>query len=575
MATSYPGDVDSFPRPVGGDPQSSSGGKTHSEYHDDTQDGVEAIQQELGINPADSYKNVDERINLAEWVRTVNALGRFSEVAVYSATVAWGSGMTVNYSNVDYTTRGIRRQPADSNVVLSNGGAYGRFDVIWGDEDGVVQVTEGAVPAEFAGATPFAASFWPAVLAVVYVPAGITVGSGNGSITVNLMTDPRLDRPLAPVRGAMQDRKTDAAYDGDFDLTASASWKDVEFGIAGSGSVNARAGDVFIPNVVAGDPVSVRAHCMAVSSSDNDAPVYFTMAVIDDTGAYTNFVSGPQSTLGHHPWKTEAGETRSLNDELWYIPKASDIFYGGIRFRLVYINDRTTGTAYVEADNTGGAGGPALTSGNGPYRRRLATQLIWNGQSLNTTPAGDFGPGRPIPMWVMEDLRALGHIAISTTIAWGGTNVDERFNWDDTIREVCLGYQRNILVNWGGFADIDDGKTAAALYADQGAVAAAARTAGVDYVIQITHPTGWLWDQNPTDNAVRNSYNTLVKADASGYFDAVMDIETDAQFADPYDPVNEPPGGQGVFLDIIGHFTDFGAGEASDVFTPLLVPYML
>ncbi|MFZ1361471.1 MAG: hypothetical protein WAS05_00855 [Candidatus Nanopelagicales bacterium] len=70
MATSYPGGLDEFdpltPGPSGSKQSQIIGGRSHAEHHNDLGDAVEAIQAELGTDPAGSSDTVKARIAAAE-----------------------------------------------------------------------------------------------------------------------------------------------------------------------------------------------------------------------------------------------------------------------------------------------------------------------------------------------------------------------------------------------------------------------------------------------------------------------------------------------------------------------------
>lgn len=60
MATSYPAGIDNFTNPQSNDALASP---SHSDQHADTNDAIEAIQNELGTNPAGSHDDVKSRLN--------------------------------------------------------------------------------------------------------------------------------------------------------------------------------------------------------------------------------------------------------------------------------------------------------------------------------------------------------------------------------------------------------------------------------------------------------------------------------------------------------------------------------
>ncbi len=69
MTTSYPSGLDSFTNPTATDELDDEiGTRTHSEFHADTNDAIEAIQAELGTDPSGSEATVKARIAATETV---------------------------------------------------------------------------------------------------------------------------------------------------------------------------------------------------------------------------------------------------------------------------------------------------------------------------------------------------------------------------------------------------------------------------------------------------------------------------------------------------------------------------
>ena len=63
MTTAYPAGLDAFTNPTASDDLSTPvGGRTHSQMHRDENDAIEAIQAELGVNPAGLYTTVAARL---------------------------------------------------------------------------------------------------------------------------------------------------------------------------------------------------------------------------------------------------------------------------------------------------------------------------------------------------------------------------------------------------------------------------------------------------------------------------------------------------------------------------------
>ena len=77
MATNYPGSLDSITAVTGATLTSASvGGRTHSQLHNDTADAVEAVQAELGTDPAGTYATVKARLDATTPVVTGGSPGQ-------------------------------------------------------------------------------------------------------------------------------------------------------------------------------------------------------------------------------------------------------------------------------------------------------------------------------------------------------------------------------------------------------------------------------------------------------------------------------------------------------------------
>lgn len=91
MATAFPGGQDSFPRPDE-TTNTDDPGFLHDELHNDVSDAVEAIEAELGVNPAGSETTVSARIAAVETGKvgsaTVDDLWRGTQAA-YDALGTW------------------------------------------------------------------------------------------------------------------------------------------------------------------------------------------------------------------------------------------------------------------------------------------------------------------------------------------------------------------------------------------------------------------------------------------------------------------------------------------------------
>ena len=81
MASNYPGSLDSFDT-IASDKKTSDsvGGRTHRQMHNDLGDAVEAVQAELGTDPAGSYSTVKARLDAL--------VAYAAKTSAYTATVA-------------------------------------------------------------------------------------------------------------------------------------------------------------------------------------------------------------------------------------------------------------------------------------------------------------------------------------------------------------------------------------------------------------------------------------------------------------------------------------------------------
>lgn len=95
MTTSYPAALDSFTNPTATDELDDEiGTRTHSEFHADTNDAIEAIQAELGTDPSGSEATVKARIAAAE-TATANHLADVADAHAASAITNTAAGNLV------------------------------------------------------------------------------------------------------------------------------------------------------------------------------------------------------------------------------------------------------------------------------------------------------------------------------------------------------------------------------------------------------------------------------------------------------------------------------------------------
>lgn len=106
MTTSYPSGLDSFTNPTATDETDDEiGTRTHSEFHADTNDAIEAIEAELGTDPSGSEATVKARIAATETVANA-ALPSASSVAADSLRV-WGHSYGVGTGATTPTVEGF------------------------------------------------------------------------------------------------------------------------------------------------------------------------------------------------------------------------------------------------------------------------------------------------------------------------------------------------------------------------------------------------------------------------------------------------------------------------------------
>ena len=96
MATSYPGALDAFTNPVGTDTQAAV---DHAAQHTNANDAIEAIEAELGLDPAGTYATVKARLDdIEDTVWTAAQLGFLDwnyDVQYIQAGTALGANGTV------------------------------------------------------------------------------------------------------------------------------------------------------------------------------------------------------------------------------------------------------------------------------------------------------------------------------------------------------------------------------------------------------------------------------------------------------------------------------------------------
>lgn len=121
MASSYPGSLDAFDS-IASDKKTSDvvGGRTHRDMHNDLGDAIEAVQAELGTDPAGSFATVKARLDVL--------VAYAAKTSAYTATVSDG---TLNVTSGTFTLdlpaastctgQSLRIRNAGSGVVTLDG----------------------------------------------------------------------------------------------------------------------------------------------------------------------------------------------------------------------------------------------------------------------------------------------------------------------------------------------------------------------------------------------------------------------------------------------------------------------
>ncbi len=194
-------------------------------------------------------------------------------------------------------------------------------------------------------------------------------------------------------------------------------------------------------------------------------------------------------------------------------------------------------------------------------RARLRTcrnLFVADGQSLNLQP--DFGTTYP-------QVIASSHPSLQVKVAaLGGTS------WTDLadtqaarLNTMANSATNTMLVLCGGTGDVVlENDSGATIYADMVAYASAARSAGFDKIAAqtITKTTGMTGGQNTS----RTDANTLLLADASHAFDAVIDVAANANLSDPTNTT--------YYFDGI-HWTTAGAAIAAGLVDPTVSSWLV
>lgn len=193
--------------------------------------------------------------------------------------------------------------------------------------------------------------------------------------------------------------------------------------------------------------------------------------------------------------------------------------------------------------------------------------VVFDGQSLNGNPFGE----NTYPITVMStrngvaavDRPWIGGYAWNQLYAGAPSG---SFPFTERCAPYCKIAPYVVYIQLGGTTSYALGVSGASVYASEGDCAAAARAAGADYVIgTTTTPSTQITGGNETK---RLAGNALVLADASGYFDAVVDLAGHADLDDSSDTnfyvdgTHLAPGGITLVASLIGTALDAALAAA-------------
>ena len=100
MPSSYPTTLDAFTNPSGGDRVSSEvGGRTHSEFHSDTNDAIEALEAKVGANGSAVTTSHDYK--LSEVSGTDKAVGKTATQTLSNKTLSSPSITSPSITGLD------------------------------------------------------------------------------------------------------------------------------------------------------------------------------------------------------------------------------------------------------------------------------------------------------------------------------------------------------------------------------------------------------------------------------------------------------------------------------------------
>lgn len=156
MATNYPGSLDSLPRPTSTTAMDASGFEGDVVI-DNISDAIEAIEAELGTDPAGSYATVKARLDAAGWAGVLGDDGPVSGRLYAMGGVETGSavGGALDYMRVVvfYVPESWSIDQLSCNVTTADSGAVCRMGIYaWANgQPGSLVVDAGTVDASSTG----------------------------------------------------------------------------------------------------------------------------------------------------------------------------------------------------------------------------------------------------------------------------------------------------------------------------------------------------------------------------------------------------------------------------------------
>ncbi len=196
MASSYPGSLDSFDS-IASEKKTSDrvGGRTHRDMHNDLGDAIEAVQAELGTDPAGASATVKARFDVIEANDWVTA-ARIAADAVGTSEIAAGAVGTAEIADAAVTAAKLGSDVRIGNLLTANqAGCVSGFE-----SDGTITYGSGS----FAVANPWTyiiATVVPAVPGDTYTASAELAVTGGTSAHVTLFWRTSADADISSVNG--------------------------------------------------------------------------------------------------------------------------------------------------------------------------------------------------------------------------------------------------------------------------------------------------------------------------------------------------------------------------------------